>query len=116
VLGAGVRQPLVDLRRLESRAVPGCLEEAAPAENTVTSSLAGHFRIGPDGIEFATGYLDQVLPKSVVAAAATRSVSPSRSWMHVVATGKDVVPFQITACTCGEPRRFLPPDLRLRLE
>ena len=110
-----MRQPLMDLRRLESWAVPGGSEEAAPAENTMTSSLAGHFRIGPDGIEFATGYLDQVLPRNIVAAAVSRSVAPSRSWMHAVATGKATVSFQITACTCGVPRRFLPPDLRLRL-
>jgi hypothetical protein len=81
----------------------------------LNANLAGHFRIGLDGIEFATGYLDQVLPRSVVAAAVTRSAAPSRGWMHAVATGKATVSFQITACTCGVPRRLLPPDLRLRL-
>jgi hypothetical protein len=70
--------------------------------------LAGHFRIGPDGIEFDAGYLDRIVPRSFVTAAASRSASPTRGWMHVVATGKDVVPFQIADCTCGVPRRFLP--------
>jgi hypothetical protein len=82
---------------------------------TVASNLAGHFRIGPDGIEFAAGYLDRILPRSVVTAAASRSVAPSRGWMHAIATGKVEAPVHVSACTCEIPRRFLPPDLRLRL-
>jgi hypothetical protein len=83
--------------------------------DTVTNKLAGHFRIGPSGIEFATGYDDSTIPRSIVCAAVSRSIAPSAGWMHAYARPKGVRVLEITACTCGVPLRFLPRDLRLRL-
>ena len=81
-------------------------------DTSASHRLAGHVRIGPDGIEFAADYLDWALPRSLVTSALTRSMTPGRGWMHVVATGKRVTPFQITPCTCG-PRGLPPPERRV---
>jgi hypothetical protein len=69
----------------------------------LTNNLAGHFRFSATGvIEFASGYDDAILPRSIVVAAVTTSVS--RGWLHAsaAATGERVP--EITRCNCGAPR------------
>jgi hypothetical protein len=71
--------------------------------DTVPNNLAGHFRLSAAGvIEFASGYDDAILPRSIVSAAVTTSVS--RGWMHAsaAATGERVP--EIAPCNCGAPR------------
>jgi hypothetical protein len=73
--------------------------------DTVANNLAGHFRFSTTGvIEFAAGYDDAILPRSIVSAAVATSVS--RGWLHASATGERVL--EVTACNCGAPR---PPGL-----
>jgi hypothetical protein len=86
-----------------------------PLVSVVTDKLAGHVRLGAAGnTEFAAGYDDIIVPRSIVAAL-SRSVAPSSGWMLVYATPSSRNALEITACSCDAPRRFLPPDLRLRL-
>lgn len=69
------------------------------------NNLAGHFRLSATGvIEFASGYDDTILPRSIVAAAV--AVTPSRGWLHAgaaaTATGERLP--EITPCNCGASR------------
>ena len=67
------------------------------------NNLAGHFRVSAEGVvEFAAGYDDAILPRSIVSATVT--TTPSRGWLHANAapTGERVP--EITPCTCGAPR------------
>jgi hypothetical protein len=49
-----------------SRGTEARSQAGAVVGDTVTNKLAGHFRIGPSGIEFATGYDDSTIPRSIV--------------------------------------------------
>jgi len=89
----------------------------AADESGVSRDLAGHLRFGVNGgIEFAAGYNDLLLARSIVTGAALRGLSPSRGWIHVLATGERSAPVTFASCNCGAHRRAFRPDLRLRLE
>jgi hypothetical protein len=73
--------------------------------DTVPNNLAGHFRLSATGvIEFASGYDDATLPRSVVAASVAET--PSRGWLHASAaatvTGERIL--EIGPCDCGASR------------
>jgi hypothetical protein len=88
----------------------------ASDEDGVKRDLAGHLRFGDNGaIEFAAGYNDELLSRSIVVGAASRALAPSRGWIHALATGRRRAPVTFAACDCGVQRRLLPRDLRLRL-
>ena len=73
----------------------------------MTNNLAGHFRFSATGvIEFAAGYDDAILPRSIVSDAVKTSVS--RGWLHVSAPASGERVPEITPCNCGAPR---PPGL-----
>jgi hypothetical protein len=68
----------------------------------VPNILAGHFRLSATGvIEFGAGYDDAILPREIVSAAVTTTVS--RGWLHASAAAGETV-LEITPCNCGAPR------------
>jgi hypothetical protein len=89
----------------------------ASDEAGVRRDLAGHVRFGTNGdIEFAAGFNELLLSRSIVTGAAMRALSPSRGWIHALATGRRRAPVTFAVCDCGAQRRILPPDLRLHLD